>query len=144
MSSFDPSFYESQRRGLLRNFSADSAMNSYQRFLSQRRGTRNISDMERGYSEATPRMVASFSRRGLTGPNIRSGVFSQALQKWDADRVRQLSRARESMQEDDMGYELADRSSRSNYEDALLELELDKARRIQDDAMRLMSMRAGY
>ena len=144
MSSFDPSIFEQRRRGLLRNYSADSAMNSYQRFLSQRRGERNIFDAQRGFEQQTPRVVSSFSRRGLVGPNVRSGVFSKAMQQWDADRVRQLSRMREDAQSEGWEYDRRGRDLASQYEDALLDLDLEKYRQIQEDAMRLLQMRAGY
>jgi hypothetical protein len=144
MASFDPSMFEQRRRGLQRSYSADSAMNAYQRFLSQRRGERDYGDLSRTWEEETPKFVSSYSRRNLVGPNIRSGVFSNALQKFDSQRVRQLGRAREDMQQQDYGYELAGRGAASAYEDALLEMELDKYRQIQNDAMQLMQLRSGY
>jgi len=144
MASFDPSVFEARRRGLTRNYSADSAMNAYQRFLSQRRGERDYGDMTRTWEENTPKFVSSYSRRNLLAPNIRSGVFANALQKFDSERVRQLGRAREDLQQQDYGYELVGRGATSAYEDALLEMELDKYRQIQNDAMQLMALRSGY
>jgi len=144
MASFDPSMFEQRRRGLQRNYSADSAMNAYQRFLSQRRGERNYADMTQQYQEQAPRFVSSYSRRNLLAPNVRSGVFGQALQRFDSERAKQLARAREATQEADYGYELQGRSATSAYQDALLEMELDKYRQIQNDAMQLMALRSGY
>ena len=144
MASFDPSVFEGRRRSLTQNYSADSAMNAYQRFLSQRRGERNYADMTQQYQEQAPRFVSSYSRRNLLAPNVRSGVFGQALQRFDSERAKQLARAREATQEADYGYELQGRSATSAYQDALLEMELDKYRQIQNDAMQLMALRSGY
>ena len=144
MASFDPSMFEQRRRGLQRNYSADSAMNAYQRFLSQRRGERNYADIGQSWREKTPQFVSSYSRRNLVAPNVRSGVFGQALQRFDSERAKQLARAREDVTEADYGYELQGRGQRSAYEDALLEMELDKYRQIQNDAMQLMALRSGY
>lgn len=144
MAAFDPSLFEQRRRGLERSYSADSAMNAYQRFLSQRRGERDYADLTEQFRDNMPKMVSAYSRRNLVAPNVRSGVFGQALQRYDAERAKQLARARESTTEADYGYELQGRGQRSAYEDALLEMELDKYRQIQDDAMRLMQLRSGY
>jgi hypothetical protein len=52
-------------------------MNAYANFLSQQRGTRERRGITEQYDQAQPQIVAGYSRRGMVGPNVKSGIFAQ-------------------------------------------------------------------
>lgn len=141
--AYDPSSYEARRRSYLQNYASTGAMEAYKNFLSQQRGRRELSDLNRQYDEATPRFVAGYGRRNLVAPNVRSGVFSRALQDFASQRVRGQSQAEESLRQQAMQYDLQQRQLQDQLQQQLAELEFDKARQIEEDAQALMRYRVG-
>ena len=88
--AYNPADYEARRRGYTQQYGATGAMNAYANFLARQRGTRGRQDMLRQYEEAQPKVVAGYSRRGLVGPNVKSGIFSRGLQTLAKQRARNL------------------------------------------------------
>jgi hypothetical protein len=75
--------YQSNRvAGLQRD--AQLAQNAYSRFLSQDRGTRQLSDLNRGMERGL-QGFASFGKRGLQN----SGIFNQAQSDYAQNWTRQ-------------------------------------------------------
>lgn len=141
--AYNPASYEAKRRSYLQNYASTGAMEAYKNFLSQQRGQRDIADLSRQYEEATPKFVASYGRRNLVAPNVRSGVFSRALQDFAAQRVRGQSQAEESLRQQAMQYDLQQRQLRDQLQQQLADLEFDKARQIEEDAQALLRYRVG-
>ena len=75
--AYNPADYEARRRGYTQQYAATGAMNAYANFLSKQRGTRQREGMMDQYNQAQPQVVAGYSRRGLVGPNVKSGIFAQ-------------------------------------------------------------------
>jgi hypothetical protein len=42
-------------------------------------------------TRAQPQVVAGYSRRGLVGPNVKSGIFAKGLQDFAKQRARTFS-----------------------------------------------------
>ena len=143
MSMFDPSIYEQRKRGLTQGFAAEGAMNAYQQFISQQRGQRSVADLARQYEQAAPRTVAAYGRRGLGGPNVRSGVTMRALRELAQQRIREQSDLERQLRESAMGYDLAERRRQEQYQQALQDLEAEKAREIAESARSILAYRAG-
>jgi hypothetical protein len=143
MSAFDPSIYEQRRRSLTQNFGAEGAMNAYQQFVSQQRGQRGLADLTRQYEKAAPRVVSAYGRRGLSGPNVRSGITARALQEFAQQRIREQSEMERGLQESAYGYDLGERRRQEMYQSALQDLEAEKAREIAESARSILSYRAG-
>lgn len=89
--AYDPSMYEARRRGYTENYAAQAAANQYSRTLSQQRGARQRQDALRQYERAQPQLVRAYSQRNLVSPNVRSGIFSRAMQEFAGERARGLS-----------------------------------------------------
>lgn len=147
--AYDPSYFERQRRNLFDQFAQQAALNAYQRYLAETRGQRPITQLEEsafsftpsGQMGEVPRLTSSYARRGLTGQNVRSGVYDRALQSYAKERARQLGYAREDLAGNMRGYELADLQGKASYETGLKDLEADKARQIAEDAQALLQLR---
>jgi hypothetical protein len=143
MSVFDPSVYEARRRSLTQNFGAEGAMNAYQQFITQQRGQRGLADLTREYGKAAPRVVSAYGRRGLSGPNVRSGITSRALQEFAQQRIRQQSDLERQLAESAMGYDLSERRRQEMFQSSLQDLEAEKAREIAESARSILAYRAG-
>lgn len=141
--AYDPSVYEGRRRGLMQQFAAEGAMNAYQQFVSQQRGQRNIADLTRQYEQQAPRVVSAYGRRGLMGPNTRSGISRQALQQFAQQRIRQQSDLERQLQESAFGYDLAERRRQEMFQQAMQDLESEKAREIAQSAQSILAYRSG-
>ncbi len=85
--AYNPAEYEARRRSYTQNYGATGAMNAYANFLSRTRGARDRRNMLDQYNEAQPQVVAGYSRRGLVGPNVKSGIFSRGLQNFAKKRA---------------------------------------------------------
>jgi hypothetical protein len=141
--AYDPSMYEARRRGYTENYAANAAANAYSRTLGQQRGERQRTQALRQYEEAQPQVVRAYSQRNLVSPNVRSGIFSRAMQNFASERARNLSEFDLGQQEQMRGFDLEDARLLQQYRQALGDLEQDKAREIADAARQLFAFRAG-
>ena len=141
--AYDPSLFEARRRGYTENYAAQAAANQYSRTLSQQRGSRQRQDALRQYERAQPQLVRAYSQRNLVSPNVRSGIFSRAMQEFAGERARGLSDFDMGQAEQMRGFDLEDARLLQQYRQMLGDLEADKAREIADAARQLFAFRAG-
>jgi len=141
--SYNPADYEARRRGYTQQYGATGAMNAYANFLSRQRGTRGRQDMLRQYDEAQPKIVSGFSRRGLVGPNVKSGIFSRGLQEFAKQRARNLSEYDQGQLEEQRMYDLTEAQRLESFRNQLAEMEMEKANTIADAARQLYARRMG-
>jgi hypothetical protein len=72
---------------------------------------------------------------------VRSGVYNKALGDYASERARQLGYARSDLANQQRGYDLAATQGQESYQDALKNIESDKARQIAADAAALLEIR---
>lgn len=141
--SYNPADYEARRRGYTQQYGAAGAMNAYANFLSQQRGARERRGITEQYDKAQPRVVAGYSRRGMVGPNVRSGLFARGLQDFAKQRARTYSEFDQGQQEQQRGYELGEAQRLEAFRNQLADMESEKAQAIADAARQLYARRAG-
>ena len=141
--AYDPSLFEARRRGYTENYAATAAANQYSRSLAQQRGSRARQTALRQYETAQPQLVRAYSQRNLVSPNVRSGLFSRAMQEFGRERARGLSEFDMDLQEQMRGFDLEDARLLQQYRQMLGDLEADKAREIANAAAQLFAFRAG-
>ena len=141
--SYNPADYEARRRGYTQQYGATGAMNAYANFLSQQRGTRERRGITEQYDRAQPQVVAGYSRRGMVGPNVRSGLFARGLQDFAKQRARTYSEFDQGQQEQQRGYELGEAQRLEAFRNQLADMESEKAQTIADAARQLYARRAG-
>ena len=142
--AYDASAYEARRRGLMDQYASTGAANAYSNFLSQQRGRRNLADMAKGYEKALPQVRTSYVKRGLYGPNVQSGVFRKALQDFARERISQTAQAQQDLAQQQDMFNLGQSQLESSYRVGLQDLEAEKARQIEQDALELMRLRSGF
>jgi hypothetical protein len=141
--AYNPADYEARRRGYVSQYGTTGAMNAYANFLSQQRGNRERQNMVRQYDEAQPKIVSGFSRRGLVGPNVRSGLFARGLQNFAKQRARTFSEFDQTQQEQQRMYDLTEAQRLESFRNQLADMELEKAQTIADAARQLYARRMG-
>lgn len=141
--AYDPSLYEAQRRALTNQYAGQSAMNEYARFLSQQRGTRSLAELERGVTREIPTFGRQFGQRGLQARGVRSGLYNRALREFGQEAARQRGYMATDLAEEQRGFGLRETQYRSALEQAMKDLEAEKARQIAADAQSILAMRQG-
>jgi hypothetical protein len=141
--SYNPAIYEARRRGYTQQYGATGAMNAYANFLSKQRGTRQRRGMTEEYDKAQPQVVAGYSRRGLVGPNVKSGIFAKGIQDFAKQRARTLSEFDQGQTEEQRGYDLGEAQRLEAFRNQLADMEMDKASTIADAARQLYQRRVG-
>jgi hypothetical protein len=142
--AYDPSRYEARRRGLMENYSATGAANTYANFLSRQGQARNFADLQEEYNKAAPQVVAGYGKRGLLTPNVRSGAFNKAMKEFAKNRIKNESRAQQDMAQGEQQYGLGMAQLGAGYRGSLADLEAEKAREIEQTASDLLRLRSGY
>jgi len=141
--SYNPADYEARRRGYTQQYAATGAMNAYANFLSQQRGTRGRQDMMQQYDKAQPQVVSGYSRRGLVGPNVKSGIFARGLQDFAKQRAQSFGDYDRGIAEEQRGYDLGEAQRLEAFKNQLADMESEKAQTIADAARQLYANRMG-
>ena len=87
--------------------------------------------------------MAGYSRRGLVGPNVKSGIFAQGVQDFAKQRARSLGQFDQGQQEQQRGYDLGEAQRLEAFKNQLADMESEKAQTIADAARQLYARRAG-
>ncbi len=116
---------------------ASLAMNSYARFLSQKRGNRAALDTNRAATKGLGQLASSYAKRGLSN----SGIRSAGVQEYGNDWQTQLQDIRQGMAEEQMGFDLEDTAAVAEYDNMINDLNREKERRILEAASMLEKFR---
>ena len=141
--AFNPADYEARRRGYTQQYAATGAMNAYANFLSQQRGTRDRTNLMAQYNKAQPQVTAGYSRRGLVGPNVKSGIFARGLQDFAKQRAQGLQQFDQGQLESQRGYDLGEAQRLEGFKNQLADMESEKAQTIAEAARQLYANRMG-
>ena len=129
--------YEGKRRSAAQQRDAVMAQNAFSRFLSQQRGARQISDLDRGMSRGLEGFGAQYGKRGLRN----SGLYGQASSDYSQNWMTQRNDLFDALRQQLAQYDLGDAQARAGYEDTVSELELAKQRDILATAASLSGLR---
>ena len=143
MAFFSPADYEARRRRATQSFGATGAMNAYANFLSKQRGSSSRRNMMEQYDRAQPQITTAYSRRGLQGPNVQSGIFARGLQDFAKQRARGLQEFDQGQLESQRSYDLGEAQRLEAFRNKLADMESEKAQTIADAARQLFANRVG-
>lgn len=141
--AYNPANYEARRRGYTQQYAATGAMNAYANFLSKQRGSSSRRNMMEQYDRAQPQIVSGYSRRGLVGPNVKSGIFAKGLQDFAKQRAQGLQQFDQEQMESNRAYDLSEAQRLEAFRNQLADMESEKAQTIADAARQLFANRVG-
>lgn len=137
----DTSRFEAQRRSILDNYASQSTANTFARQQNRVQADRGQQDFTRGFKRSFPAFNASFGARGLAGPSVQSGVQRQALSNMAGDYTRDLGRMRQDAFSSDQQFGIGQGRLDAMRNQALADLEAEKARQIAMTASNINALR---
>lgn len=141
MAEFDYTGYNQRKRQALGSYGAQAAQNAYARFISQQRGSRRKFDIQQQMEKEAPRVVSAFSRRGLAGPGVSSGVYERGLQDLGKDYTTQMADLASELAGEERQSGLEERQLRAGYDSQIAALEAEKAAAIAQAAATLSAFK---
>ena len=141
--AYNPADYEARRRGYTQQYAATGAMNAYAQFLSKQRGSSSRRNMMEEYDRAQPQIAAGYARRGLQGPNVKSGIFARGLQDFAKQRAQGLQQFDQGQMESNRMYDLTEAQRQEAFKNQLADMESEKSQTIADAARQLYANRVG-
>ena len=117
--AYNPAVFEQQRRGLMDNYASNNAMQAYANFISNQRASRGLQDLNESFQQQQQPLVASFGRRGLLSPTVRSGAFKKAMVDFGKNQTRQTADYQRSQDEVNRQFGLQTTTDSDKYKNDL-------------------------
>jgi hypothetical protein len=111
-----------------------SIANQNAAFFGQQRGTRNMADLQTKYRQGFNPLVATFGRRGLTGPNTQSGITRKGLAQYAESLQKGLGAESENLQQQLQQINDTELSQQADLNQYLAQLRYDKSKDIYNTA----------
>lgn len=141
MSDFGLSDYITKSGGAASTLAGTAARNQFAKLLAQQRGARRQFELGEQYKLKTPSFIAAYTRRGLAGPGVKSGVYGGALQNLAKQRMQQEFDIASGVGEDLFKYGMLDADAMAQYQQDISKYKFDKAADIANAAAQLISFR---
>ena len=126
MAGFDYTGYNQRVRAAGSNYGAKTAQNAYARFLSQQRGSRKKFDLNKQYEKQAPQVIGSFTKRGLAGPGVQSGIFSRGMNEYAQKQFQDMADINSEQDQEMQRLALDDAQTRAEYDQQIAQLEAEK------------------
>lgn len=117
-----------------------SIANTQAAMLGQKRGARRVTNIQKQYAEGFQPLVSGYGRRGFGGPNVSSGLRTNALEKYATNLQESLGMESENLQNELNDIAGLETSQQADLETYLAELRLNKQKQILNDALDIKSM----
>lgn len=111
--------------------------------LGQQRGSRKMSDITKQYVEGFQPKMAQYGRRGLAGPNVKSGIQRKGLERYATDLQSSLGAETLSLQDQLNAISVDEAAAESELQQYINDLGLAKNQKIIDTATALRQLQ-GY
>lgn len=120
-----------------------SIANQQSATLGQQRGSRKMSDITKQYVEGFQPKMAQYGRRGLAGPNVKSGIQRKGLEQYATNLQSSLGAESTNLQNELNQISVDEANSESELQQYINDLALAKNQRIIDTATALRQLQ-GY
>lgn len=120
-----------------------SIANQQSATLGQQRGSRKMSDITKQYVEGFQPKMAQYGRRGLAGPNVKSGIQRKGLEQYATNLQSSLGAESTNLQNELNQISMDEANSESELQQYINDLALAKNQRIIDTATALRQLQ-GY
>lgn len=113
----------------------------YSRFLNKQRGTRDTADLTKKFEQQVPGLIGGYTRRGLAGPGVQSGIFQKGLTEFDIGRQNAMGDLALKQSEAENVLTQQDAATDAEYANAMADLEMQKQKEIADSAATLSAFK---
>lgn len=136
-SNFDYLGYGKRKRAAGNQYGAKAAQSAYSQFLSQQRGNRKVFDINKQFEQAAPGVVGSFTKRGLAGPGVQSGIYSKGLTDFANQKTESINNSQMDTAGEIQQSKLGDAYDQAAYQSELEALDFEKQSNIANTAASL-------
>ena len=141
MAEFDYMGYNQKKRAATAGYGAKTAANTYAQFLSQQRGSRKKFDIQQQYEKQAPKVVGSFTKRGLAGPGVQSGIYQKGLTDFAKQNFDDLAGVDREQNEAIQTAQFEQAQTKAEYDQQIAELESQKQASIAQAAATLSAFK---
>jgi hypothetical protein len=141
MAGFDYMGYNQKKRAAGAGYASKTAANTYAQFLSQQRGARKKFDIQQGYEKQAPKVVGSFTKRGLAGPGVQSGIYQKGLTDFATQNFNDLADVDREQNEEMQRSQFEQAQTKAEYDQQIAELEAEKQASIAQAAATLSAFK---
>lgn len=141
MADFDYLGYNQRKRAAIGGYGAKAAQNAYAQFLSQQRGSRKKFDLQQQYETQTPKLVTSYTKRGLAGPGVQSGVYARGLNEFAQKNLRDMNDLDLANTAEIENLKFQDMQNRADLDQQIAQLEAEKQSNIANAAATLAAFK---
>ena len=141
MADFDYMGYNQKKRAAGSGYASKQAANTYAQFLSQQRGARKKFGIQQDYEKQAPKVVGSFTKRGLAGPGVQSGIYQRGLTDFAQQNFMDLSDLNRDQDEEMQRLQFEGRQNTAEYDQQIAELEAQKQASIAQAAATLSAFK---
>lgn len=141
MSNIDYTAFTQRKRAAGNQYGSKTASNAYARFLSQQRGSRQKFDLQQNYEKQAPKVIGEYTKRGVAGPGVSSGIFQKGMNDFAGQNLRDTNDLNTQMSGDLDQFNLLDSQNKAEYEDQLASIEAEKQQQIASTAATLQAFK---
>lgn len=139
--AFDYLPWQQKETALGTGLESKLAANTYARFLNKQRGSRKLFDVNQGFERQTPGFIGSYTKRGLAGPGVQSGVFQRGLQQFGEQQFNAQQAAQDELNAQNNQLDNEEAGLRAQYAQDLADLQLQKNAQIAQSAATLAAFK---
>lgn len=133
--------YQQKANALTTGLDAKLNANTYARFLNKQRGNRQAFETRQQFEQQTPGVIGSFTKRGVAGPGVRSGIFQRGMDEFGRQQTSALQGVQDTMDEGERQLKEQEADLRAQYAQEVADLELQKQAQIAQSAATLASFK---
>ena len=133
--------YQQKANALTTGLDAKLNANTYARFLNKQRGNRQMFETRQQFEQQTPGVIGSFTKRGVAGPGVRSGIFQRGMDEFGRQQTSALQGVQDTMDEGERQLKEQEADLRAQYAQEVADLELQKQAQIAQSAATLASFK---
>ncbi len=133
--------YVQKKSALNTGLASKLAANTYARFLNKQRGSRQMADVKDQYERQTPGVIGSFTKRGVAGPGVQSGIFQRGMTDFGQQQFKSMQGVQEGIDEGENELRQQEAELRSQHAQDLADLEMQKQIQIAQSAATLSAFK---
>jgi glycosylphosphatidylinositol transamidase (GPIT) subunit GPI8 len=133
--------YQQKASALESGLNSKLTANAYARFLNKQRGNRQMFDTRQQFEKQTPGVIGSFTKRGLAGPGVRSGIFQRGMDEFGTQQFNALQNVQDTMNQGESELNQQEADLRAQYKQDIADLEMQKNAQIAQSAATLSAFK---
>jgi hypothetical protein len=133
--------YQQKASALETGLNAKLNANTFARFLNKQRGNRQAFETRQQFEQQTPGVIGSFTKRGLAGPGVKSGIFQRGMDEFGKQQFNALQNIQDTMNVGENELDQQEADVRAQYKQDLADLELQKQAQIAQSAATLAAFK---